>query len=123
MQSRSWVMFFVIAIVIAGAVSFLVLLYVGAFLPDARGLAFGEKVGLIEITGSIWTSSPAVDEILQFGKNDDIRAIVVRLESPGGVVAAAQERGRARDLDATAVELLAELVDASAGLDNGPAPC
>ena len=91
MRSRSWVMIFVIAIVIAGAVSFLVLLYLGSFLPDSGGLTFGEKVGLIEIEGSIWTSSPTVDEILQFARNDDIRAIVVRIESPGGVVAAAQE--------------------------------
>ncbi len=91
MKERSWVMIFIIAVVIAGAVSFLVLLYVGALLPDGRGIAFGEKIGLIRVEGSIWTSSPVVDEIVEFGGDDDIKALLVRIDSPGGVVAAAQE--------------------------------
>jgi protease-4 len=37
------------------------------------------------------TGTPAVEEIRQFAKDGGIRAIVLRIESPGGVVAAAQE--------------------------------
>ena len=91
MNSKSWVFIFIIAIVIAGAVSFLILISLGAFLPDRQALAFGDKIGLIEIEGTMINGMPAVDEIRQFAKDDGIRAIVLRIESPGGVVAAAQE--------------------------------
>ncbi len=91
MNSKSWILIFIVAIVIAGAVSFLILLSIGAFLPDRQGLAFGDKVGVIEIQGTMITGTPAVDEIRQFAKDGSIRAIVLRIESPGGVVAAAQE--------------------------------
>jgi protease-4 len=84
-------MIFIIAVVIAGAVSFLVLLYLGALLPDGQGLAFGEKIGLVRVEGAIYNSSPAIDEIVDFGKDDDIKALLVRIDSPGGGVAAAQE--------------------------------
>lgn len=91
MNSKSWILIFVIAVLIAGAVSFLILIFLGAFLPDRRTLAFGEKVGVIEIEGTMITGTPAVEDIRQFAKDDGIRAIVLRIESPGGVVAAAQE--------------------------------
>jgi len=91
LNSKSWVLIFIIAIVIAGAVSFLILISLGGFLPDRQALAFGDKIGVIEIEGTMITGTQAVDEIRQFAKDDGIRAIVLRIESPGGVVAAAQE--------------------------------
>ncbi len=91
MKERSWVMIFIIAVVVAGAVSFLVLLYLGALLPNGRTLAFGDKIGLIKVEGAIYNSSPVVDEIVKFGKDDDIKALLVRIDSPGGVVAPSQE--------------------------------
>jgi protease-4 len=63
----------------------------GAFFPNGRGIAFGDRVGLVEITGTMVNPSPTVDQIVDFAKDDGIRAIIVRIESPGGVVAAAQE--------------------------------
>lgn len=91
MNSKSWIFIFIIAIVIAGAVSFLILISLGAFLPGRQALAFGDKVGVIEIEGTMITGTQVVNEIRQFAKDDGIRAIVLRIESPGGVVAAAQE--------------------------------
>ena len=91
MNSKSWILIFVIAVVIAGVASFLILMSFGALLPDRQALAFGEKVGVIEIEGTMITGTTAVNEIRQFAKDDGIRAIVLRIESPGGVVAAAQE--------------------------------
>lgn len=91
MKERSWIMIFIIAVVIAGAASFLVLLYIGALLPDGGSLAFGDKIGLVRVEGAIYNSRPAMDEIVEFGKNDDIKALLVRIDSPGGGVAASQE--------------------------------
>jgi len=91
LKERSWIMIFIIAVVIAGAASFLVLLYIGALLPDGGSLAFGDKIGLVRVEGAIYNSRPAMDEIVEFGKNDDIKALLVRIDSPGGGVAASQE--------------------------------
>lgn len=91
MRGRSWVFVFIIAICVAGAISFGLLVAMGLFLPEGRTFAFGDRVGLVEITGTIVNPGPVVDEIVRFAQDDDIRAIVVRIESPGGVVAAAQE--------------------------------
>lgn len=91
MNSRSWVLIFIVAIVVAGAASLLLIVFLGAFLPDRQTLAFGDRIGVIEIEGTMLTGTPAVNEIREFGKDDGIRAIILRIESPGGVVAAAQE--------------------------------
>jgi protease-4 len=69
----------------------MLLIAMGSFLPDGGSFAFGEKVGLVEITGTMIDPDPVVNQIVSFAKDDDVRAIVVRIESPGGVVAAAQE--------------------------------
>jgi protease IV len=51
----------------------------------------GEKVGVIEIIGPIVESKETLRQIRQFREDDEIKAIVVRIESPGGGVAASQE--------------------------------
>jgi protease-4 len=81
----------IVAIVIAGAVSIMLLISLGSLLPDGQPLAFGDRVGVVEIQGTMLTATPTTDQIREFGKDDGIRAIVLRIESPGGVVAAAQE--------------------------------
>lgn len=91
MQGKTWILIIIVVVCAVGAVSFLVLMSLGAFFPSDGGFAFGDKVGLVEITGTMVTPTPVVDQILHFAKDDDIRAIIVRIESPGGVVAAAQE--------------------------------
>ena len=52
---------------------------------------FGEKVGVVEITGIIVDSRDAIDQIKQLREEDSIKAIVVRIDSPGGAVAPSQE--------------------------------
>jgi len=48
-------------------------------------------VGLVEIKGVLLTSRPYVDEIERFRKIPNVKAIVVRVDSPGGGVVPAQE--------------------------------
>lgn len=52
-------------------------------------------VGLIEIEGSIMNSEPTVRLIEAFAERSDIRALLVKIESPGGGVVAADEIYRA----------------------------
>lgn len=91
MQGRWWILLFVIAVCIAGAAALMIWLAMGGFIEGGPTLAFGKGVGLIEIEGTIVNPVPIVEEIDRFAKDDDVAAIVVRIESPGGIVAAAQE--------------------------------
>lgn len=53
--------------------------------------ARGERVGVVEVSGEIVESKEVVENIRRFAQRDDIVAIVVRIESPGGGVAPSQE--------------------------------
>ncbi len=52
---------------------------------------FGEKVGVVEIQGVITDAKPIVSQLKKFRKNEAIKAIVLRIDSPGGGVGPSQE--------------------------------
>jgi len=54
-------------------------------------LKFGEKVGIIEITGIITDSKSVIQNLKRFREDNSIKAIVIRIDSPGGGVGPAQE--------------------------------
>jgi len=59
-----------------------------------------EKVGIIHLTGVITESEPTIKQLLKFRKNPDVKAVVIRIDSPGGAVGASQELFQEiRDLD------------------------
>lgn len=51
----------------------------------------GPKVGVVEITGPIMDSKKTVKDIRKFASDDAIKALVIRVDSPGGAVAPSQE--------------------------------
>ncbi len=53
--------------------------------------ASGESIGVVEVTGPIMKSKKPVRDIRRFLKDDSIKGIVVRVDSPGGAVAPSQE--------------------------------
>jgi len=52
---------------------------------------FGEKVGVVEIKGVIADPKPVILQLKRFRKNKDVKAIVLRIDSPGGGVGPSQE--------------------------------
>ncbi len=58
---------------------------------DPDGAQKGEKVGIIEVKGVILDSKNIIDQLKTFRENDSIKAVVVRVESPGGAVGPSQE--------------------------------
>lgn len=58
---------------------------------DFRGLPVGERIGVVEIEGMLTTSEPAVKELVSFGEDASIKAVILRVNSPGGAVAPSQE--------------------------------
>ena len=52
---------------------------------------FGEKVGIIEISGVIADAKNVIHSLKRFREDDSIKAIVIRIDSPGGAVGPSQE--------------------------------
>lgn len=48
-------------------------------------------VGVVSIEGEIWESREIVEKLRQYGNDRKIRAIVVRIDSPGGAIVPSQE--------------------------------
>jgi protease-4 len=79
------VMFGIGAIVM---ISVAVLFYLGKKDSTFR---FGEQVGVIEITGVITDPKQTLTQLKEFRNNEDVKAIVLRINSPGGGVGPSQE--------------------------------
>jgi protease IV len=59
--------------------------------PASSFLSLREKIGIVNIEGAITDSEPVVTQLVQFRKDKGIKAIVLRIDSPGGAVAPSQE--------------------------------
>jgi protease-4 len=76
-----------------------VLLVLGAFFAlllfisrmDDLPIARGERVAVIPLSGLISDSEPVIEHLKKFGKDDSVKAIVLRIDSPGGGVGPSQE--------------------------------
>ena len=76
-----------------------VLLVLGAFFAlllfisrmDDLPIARGERVAVIPLSGLISESGPVIEQLKRFGKDDSVKAIVLRIDSPGGGVGPSQE--------------------------------
>lgn len=88
----------------------------GTFLGD-EGVG-QERIAIVDITGTIWTSEETLEELRDLKKNDSVKGVVVRINSPGGTVAASQEIHDALKLLKTGKPVVASLgtVAASGGL-------
>lgn len=56
-----------------------------------KDITIGDRVALIRIEGLITDSKNVIDEIKEYVKDPSIKAIILRIDSPGGAVAPAQE--------------------------------
>ncbi len=76
----------------------MVLVVVGVFVllgivSKLEGFSFlrGERVAVLPISGLITDSETAIEQLKKFAKDDSVKAIVVRLNTPGGGVGPSQE--------------------------------
>ncbi|MFW6052818.1 MAG: signal peptide peptidase SppA [Desulfosalsimonas sp.] len=84
-------LFFLIMItgIIAGTM--VVFSLISFFSGDGKDSMFGEKVGVVEVNGAILDPVPVIDSLKRFSRAGGIKAIVVRIDSPGGGVGPSQE--------------------------------
>jgi protease-4 len=72
--------------------AFFLLVYVlGSSTEDRHSFALDNKVGIVKVEGFIGDTRDVVEQLNQFGKDDAIKAVVLRIDSPGGGVASSQE--------------------------------
>lgn len=68
------------------------LLFISLFLTlFQKNIPLGNRLALIRIEGPIIDSKDTTDEIKEYTKDNSIKAIVLRIDSPGGAVAPSQE--------------------------------
>ncbi|MCD4688678.1 MAG: signal peptide peptidase SppA [Desulfuromonadaceae bacterium] len=88
---------FLMALLTLGAifVFFLLLIVVVGKMSGQSGrssrFVYGDKVGYITIAGAITTSEKIVEQIVDFKEDSSVKAIVLRINSPGGSVSPSQE--------------------------------
>ncbi len=56
-----------------------------------REVLEGDKIGIVEVHGPIISSKTTLRHLKEFRENEAIKAVVVRIDSPGGGVGASQE--------------------------------
>ncbi len=71
----------------------LLLVVIGLFwaLKGKPALPHGDRIGVVEIKGLISEADEVLDNLRQFARDESIKALIVRIESPGGAVGASQE--------------------------------
>ncbi len=58
---------------------------------DDLSLKTGDKVAVLPVTGLIADSEATIEQLKKFAKDDSVKAIVLRINSPGGGVGPSQE--------------------------------
>ncbi len=84
-------LFFILAfssVVAAVMIGISLIIMLGAKISEFE---FGEKVGIIEISGVITDSQNIIQNLKRFREDDSVKAIVLRIDSPGGGVGPSQE--------------------------------
>jgi protease IV len=56
-----------------------------------KNIPIGERIALVRVEGPILDSKDVIDELKTYVKDPSIKAIVLRIDSPGGAVAPSQE--------------------------------
>jgi protease-4 len=87
----------VLATAVALGVVFAVIISLATLLSHGKGASGplaavgGGKVALVKIEGLLMTSEHVVEELHEYAEDASIKAIVLRIDSPGGGVVASQE--------------------------------
>jgi len=83
-----------VAVITGLLVFFFVLLFsIGRWVmkPGADQFSFGDKIAVVEIRGVITHSSGIIEELNQYKEDEGVKAIILRIDSPGGGVGPSQE--------------------------------
>ena len=84
-------LFFILVFTAVVATALVVMTFLFTLGTRESDFDFGEKVGVIEVNGIIAESKTVLNQLKRFREDKSIKAIVVRINSPGGAVGPSQE--------------------------------
>jgi protease-4 len=92
-SNQKWFLGIIIGLIVLGGGIFFIIILTVIFPSQDLALSgsFGDRVGVLEIKGIINNSEETVRQIKMLREEKRVRAIVVRIDSPGGVVSPSQE--------------------------------
>ncbi|OEU47075.1 MAG: hypothetical protein BA872_05115 [Desulfobacterales bacterium C00003060] len=90
-RRRHPILFFLLVVGGIGAVMIISVMALLLFGIRGSAFEFGEKVGVVEIKGIIADPKPIILHLKRYRKDKDVKAIVLRIDSPGGGVGPSQE--------------------------------
>jgi len=70
---------------------FAVIAVLSLLMTFSRKMPLGDKVALVRVTGVIVDSTDVIAELKEYAKDNSVKAIILRVDSPGGAVAPSQE--------------------------------
>ena len=85
------VLFGIILLGLVSLIFFLAVYGLGSFTKEWQAFSRGGKVGVVSIEGVISDAGEIVDQLDEYGTDDRIKAVIIRIDSPVGGVAPSQE--------------------------------
>jgi len=90
-MNKKWFWFLLATFVFFTLSAILGIVAITSFLGEGKDLSISSGVGLVEVKGLIIDPQETVKQLHEFGKDDKVKAVVLRIDSPGGVVGPSQE--------------------------------
>src|SRR4030066_1028062 len=93
LMKRKRILLGLVAIVGLLAFFFILLFVIGQYVSGSgpRKFAFGDKIAVVEIRGLITQSQGIIEDLHQYEADEGVKAIILRIDSPGGGVGPSQE--------------------------------
>lgn len=73
------------------SVIFIIAVILSLLVTFSQTVPLGEKVAVVQVTGMIVDAEETIRELKDYGKDASVKAIILRINSPGGAVAPSQE--------------------------------
>jgi len=88
-RKRIWVGLGVIVVLLV--IFFSAFLFIGRMTEQRGPFSFGDKIAIVEIKGIITQSTEIIEEMRQYADDETVKAVILRIDSPGGGVGPSQE--------------------------------
>ncbi len=85
------VIFGMLLLIVLAVVFYISFYGLGASSGKTKSFSLNHKIGIVSVNGVIADPRDIIEQLEDFGKDDSIVAVVLRIDSPGGGVAASQE--------------------------------
>lgn len=91
MRKRHPVLFGLLLLLVLGAGFFFLVYTMSSVTGERASFIAKERIGVVPLKGIIADSKPVLDVLERFSKDDSIKAVVLRIDTPGGGVGPSQE--------------------------------